>query len=320
MAETITAPILTLTLNPTIDLSSHADVVRPTHKIRTSDESFEPGGGGINVARVVAELGGAAELVYFAGGVTGAFLDELLGTIGLSGHRIPIAGQTRIAHTVHEHQTGLEYRFVPEGPAVSEAELDACVALVEAFRGRYIVASGSLPRGAPADIFARLAHIARRNGVRFVLDSSGACLKTTLETAEVHLVKPSVGELEKFVGRPLEEEEVREAALDLVRRGAAEMVAVTMGARGALLAHRGGVVRLPTPKVAVRSAVGAGDSFVGGMTWALAEGWPVEDAFRLGIAAGAAAVMTTGLRLCQRADVIRLYGAIERAPERGEAR
>lgn len=310
------AQILTLTLNPTIDLSSDAEVIRPTRKIRTSNESFEPGGGGVNVARVVKELGGKAEAVYFAGGVTGDFLTELLQTIGLSVSKIPIAGQTRIAHTVHEHQTGLEYRFVPEGPAVTEEELDQCVHLVERFRGRYVVASGSLPRGAPSDIFARLAKVAAENGTRFILDSSGACLKTTLEQSRVFLVKPSIGELESLVGRTLEEEQVRDAALDLVRRGTAEMVAVTMGARGALLAKADGVLRLPAPKVEVRSAVGAGDSFVGGMTWALSEGWSDEEAFRLGVAAGAAAVMTSGLTLCRKEDVMRLHGAIEPVPDR----
>ncbi len=109
-------PIVTLTLNPCIDGASETDVVRPTHKIRTSNERYYAGGGGINVARVIAELGGPVLPVYLNGGAIGPLLDRLLGDAGLAVRPVPIANSIRISHAVYERSTGLEYRFVAEGP------------------------------------------------------------------------------------------------------------------------------------------------------------------------------------------------------------
>ncbi len=113
-------PIVTLTLNPAIDAACQADEVRPIRKIRTSNERYEPGGGGINVARVIKELGGEALAVYCAGGLIGQALGEMVAAAGLDRRAIQIAGLTRVSHTVFERSTGKEYRFVPEGPALSE--------------------------------------------------------------------------------------------------------------------------------------------------------------------------------------------------------
>jgi 6-phosphofructokinase 2 len=132
-------------------------------------------------------------------------------------------------------------------------------------------------------------------------------LQATLEKSRVFLVKPSLGELEKLVGRKLDENGARQAAADIVARGAAEIVAVTMGADGALLATSSGVLRVPAIPVRVRSAVGAGDSFLGAMVWALSQGKAPEEAFRFGIAAGAAKVMTPGTKPCKRSDVLDLF-------------
>lgn len=301
------AAILTITLNPTIDIASEADLVRPTRKVRTVDERYDPGGGGINVARVVAELGDETEALFLAGGATGALLDDLLERARIPHRSFPIAGPTRISFTVHERQTGLEYRFVASGPMVSPAELEPCFSFLRAADSPWVVASGSLPRGAPSDTLARMADIAAARGARFVLDSSGEGLALALRNSRVFLVKPSRGELEQFVGHQLDETGIREAAVELVRRGAAELVAVTLGAEGALLVSAEGVVRMPALHVPVRSAVGAGDSFLGAMTFALVKGWAPDEALRLGVAAGAAAVLTPGTTLCRREDVLRLY-------------
>ena len=301
------ARIVTLSLNPTIDVSSEADLVRPTHKIRTTNEAYEPGGGGVNVARVVAKLGGDVEVLCVAGGVTGSFLDELLGGIALRRRLIPIAGNTRIALTVFERKTGHEFRFLPNGPYLSEREIAACLDAVRETEADYFVASGSIPLGAPPDVLAQVGRIVTERGARFVLDSSGVGLSGTLERIPVHLVKPSIGELEALVGRRLDAPAAEAAAMDLVERGRAEIVAVTMGAAGAIVATRDGLLRLKSPKVEHRSAVGAGDSFVAAMVVALSEGRSIEEAATFGIAAGAAAVMTPGTQLCTRDDIFRLY-------------
>lgn len=304
------AVILTVTLNPTIDIASEADLVRPTHKVRTFDERYDPGGGGINVARVTMALGGRAEALFLAGGVTGALLRDLLDRAGIPNRSFPIAEPTRISFTVHERQSGCEYRFVASGPMVGAAEIEPCLALLRGADSPWVVASGSLPRGAPPDILARMADIAAARGVRFVLDSSGEGLALALTRSRVFLVKPSRGELEQFVGKALDERGIRETAAALVHQGKAELVAVTLGAEGALLASAEGIVRMPALHVPVRSAVGAGDCFLGAMTYALSEGKPPEEALRFGVAAGAAAVLTPGTALCRQEDVLRLYAEV----------
>ena len=110
--------IATLTLNPTIDVAYEVERVFPVEKIRTRTENYDPGGGGINVARVFARLGGAARCYYLSGGATGPALDGLLDKHGLVRERIAIAGDTRVATTIVEHQCGKEYRFVPPGDCV----------------------------------------------------------------------------------------------------------------------------------------------------------------------------------------------------------
>ena len=301
------AAILTVTLNPTVDMSSEADLVRPTHKVRTFNERYDAGGGGINVARVVTTLGGEAEALFLAGGVTGALLDDLLARDRIRRRKFPINAPTRISFAVYERETSQEYRFVPSGPMVEPQELEGCLEFLRADRSPYVVASGSLPRGVPADSLAEMADIAAARGARFVLDSSGDGLRVTLDRSRVFLVKPSRGELEYLVGHELDEQGIREAAADLVRRGKATFVAVTMGAEGALLASAEHLIRVPALHVPVRSAVGAGDSFLAAMTFALSEGRRPEDALRFGLAAGAAAVLTPGTQLCRREDVLRLY-------------
>lgn len=299
--------IMALALNPAIDVSSEADSVQTTRKVRTFNETYDPGGGGVNVARAVTELGGNVELLYLAGGVTGAFLDELLQRAGVHRRRIPISGDTRISFTVHERTTGLEYRFVAGGPTMRPEELDACLAAVQASEFDYFVASGSLPSGAPHDFLARVASIVAAKGARLILDSSGPGLSTTLARSSVFLVKPNLDELEELVGHKLDEAGARAAAVDLVKRGAADMVAVTLGPAGALLATRDRVWRRPALDVDVRSAVGAGDSFLAGMTMALAEGRDPEDALLFALAAGAAALLRPGTKLCNRESVLSLY-------------
>ncbi len=141
--------IVTITLNPAVDLACEADAVIHTRKVRTSTEQFDPGGGGINVARVVRDLGGEALAVVLIGGGTGRFLQELLTDARVECLTIPVSGRTRISVAVHERSTGLEYRFVPEGPPMSASEWDAVLDALAGVEGAWVVASGSLPRGAP---------------------------------------------------------------------------------------------------------------------------------------------------------------------------
>jgi 6-phosphofructokinase 2 len=301
------ASILTITLNPAVDLFTEADIVRPIFKMRTSDFRCDPGGGGINVARVIIEIGGEAEAVFLGGGATGVWLDALLGHEGTHRRMLPIAGETRVAYSVRERASGFDYRFVPPGPPVSAAEIGSCIEFVRNCSNQYVVASGSLPVHAPADSYAEMARIVREHGGRFVLDSSGEGLRATLQQSRVFLVKPSIGELSEYAGQDLDEKAAREVAESLVKNGAAEIVAVTMGAQGALLMTADGAIRMPAPHVKARSTIGAGDAFLGAMVWALSKDWALKGAFSLGIAAGAAAVLAPGTQLCRHEDIRSLY-------------
>lgn len=304
--------IVTLTLNPSIDGSAEADMVRPVHKIRTSDERYDPGGGGINVARVIRELGGPVLAMYLAGGATGGVLDDLLDTALIAHRRVPIADHTRISHAVFERSSGEEYRFVPAGPLVMEWEWRAILEALEDIDCEYLVASGSLPRAVPDDFYETVAALAHRKGIRLVLDTSGSALRAGLVRG-VHLVKPSLGELEALVGRRLADGAAQEAAArELIDAGSAKMVALTLGRDGALLVTAQAALRQPALDVVAKSAVGAGDSFVAAMTLALAQGRDEQDAFAYGMAAGAAAVLSPGTGLCRREDVERLYGELSR--------
>jgi 6-phosphofructokinase 2 len=300
--------IVTLTLNPAVDTAFEAERVVPRHKIRTFNETHDPGGGGVNVARVLAELGAETCAIVLAGGVTGAFLVELLDGYAVPCRAVPIAGTTRISTTVHDRSSGEEYRFVPEGPEVSEAELAAALGALDDEPGDWVVLSGSLPRGLPADTYARIVAREAGRGRQVVLDSSGESLRAALGHG-LALIKPSERELAELVG-PLPPEQ---AARDLVRSGAAERVAVSLGAAGGLIATESGLARRPAIPVEVRGAVGAGDSFLAAMTLALATGSDAEDALLWGLAAGAAAVSRGGTAHPRREDVAALYEAARAA-------
>jgi 6-phosphofructokinase 2 len=298
-----------LTLNAALDVSCEADRVRPTDKIRTHGDRVDPGGGGINVSRVLQRLGAPTHAIVLAGGETGRALDGFLALAELDRTCIRTGGETRVSLTVFERSSGQEYRFVPEGPVVAQAELDACARAVEdqTGEGDYLVASGSLPRGAPDDFYARLCASANARGSRFVLDSSGPELKATLARGGAFLVKPSRAELEEVVGRTLPElGDVAAAARSLRGSGGATLIAVTMGPDGALLADADGERFLPAVPVAAVSAVGAGDSFLAAMVKGLASGLSTDRSFRLAVAAGAAAVICPGTGLSGAEDVDRL--------------
>lgn len=296
--------IVTLTLNPTVDLASDAEAVRPVHKVRTRNETFDPGGGGVNVSRVLRELGADTLAVVAAGGISGRLLEELLEEGGLPHVSVPIAGRTRVSYTVHDLGAKREFRFVPEGPVLEEREWKEALRALDASEGGWIVASGSLPRGAPEDFYARAAADAARRGRRFVLDTSGAPLRAALGRGALALIKPSWGEFREMVGEPLDTpESVQAAALRVVRDGSAELVAVTLGGEGAILAEPSGALYLPALDVPALGAVGAGDSFLAAMVFALSRGEAPREAFALGMAAGAAAVMRPGTAHPRAADV-----------------
>ncbi|MBW8784490.1 MAG: hexose kinase [Novosphingobium sp.] len=299
--------IATLTLNPAIDACYTVDALRPTVKLHGAKGRFEPGGGGINVTRVLARLGVTARAYYCSGGPSGIALDAMLDQHLLVRHALKVGAATRMSVSVVEAASGLQYRIVPEGEALAEQEWRDCLALVARDPSALVVASGSLPPGVPIDFYARLARLTSQRKRRLVLDTSGPALASALSAGGIFLVKPSREELQQALGgKALADHELASAAAAIVAQGKAEIVAVTLGKDGAVLATRDGVTRLPALDVPAQGSVGAGDSFLAAMVHAIACERSLGEAFRAGIAAGAAAVLTAGTSLCQREDLARL--------------
>lgn len=308
-AESVTPPsIVTLTMNPALDITADADVVRATEKIRCGAVRYDPGGGGVNVARVATELGARVSAVLPVGGSTGATLAGLLDDAHVRFQAVAIGGATRESFTVNERSTGRQFRFVLPGPNLTDAEQQACLDRVRtaATGARFVVASGSLPPGAAPDLYQRVADIARAAHAQLILDASGCGLSGISSGA--FIVKPSLRELAELTGRPLQTRADQvDAARRLIDRGIAEAVVLSLGSGGALLVT---AVRdrhfAPVPVVG-GSGVGAGDAMVAAIAVALCRGWAVDDAVRYGVAAGAAMLMTPGTATCRAADVERFF-------------
>lgn len=300
--------ILTVTMNPCVDVSTATAKVEPEHKLRCEAPLREPGGGGINVARVVRRLGAACAALFPVGGASGAQLLRLLAAEQVEAIPVPIAGETRESLHVRDRSVAKDYRFVMPGPELAAHEWQACLQKLtdQVVVPRYLVLSGSLPPGVPVDFYARVVRLMGERGSRLVLDASGPALAAALQ-AGVYLVKPSLRELRELTGQALEREaQWCAAAQQLVDSGRAEVVVLSLGRQGALMVSRQETVFSPALPVPVSTTVGAGDSFVGGMIHALALGASMRDAFGRGGAAAAAALLGTGTGLCQVADVERL--------------
>ncbi len=302
--------IATLTLNPAMDLAVRTPRVVATDKLRCSAPRHDPGGGGINVARVVSTLGGDALAVYPAGGPFGEMLRRALDAIGLAHLPVAISGDTRESFTVDEQASGLQYRFVLPGPRLSEQERLGCLAALRGLHPApaYLVVSGSFTPGIEPSFFDELLALAGQVGARLVVDLSGEPLAYAARRGGAYLIKPSLNELASLIGRMPESEREQEGALrELTAAGAAEVIVLSLGAAGALYASGDRLERIAAPSVPMVSAVGAGDSMLGAVVLALAQGRELGDAVRYGVAAGAATVMRPGTQLCLREDVERLF-------------
>lgn len=306
--------VITLTPNPALDLSTSVERLIPTHKLRCGPALRHPGGGGINVARVLHRLGMPVQAWYLAGGPTGETVQQLLAAEGVPTLALPIAGATRENFAVIETSTGREYRFVLPGPEVQEREWQDGLARLNApaVAPRWLVLSGGLAPGMPEDFYARLAQALRPRGTRIALDSTGAALAAALR-AGVDVVKPSLSELRSLTDQPLATLAERSAAAHaLVREGRAGWVALSLGEQGAVLAHAQGLWHAPAlPVPATLGTTGAGDSFLAGLLWAIERGDAPPEALRWAMAAGAAALLGAGTALARREDVERLAPQVQ---------
>ena len=305
--------IVTLTINPSIDIFVNVGHVEPTRKMRCSAPKRDPGGGGINVARVAHRLGGDVAAIYPTGGAIGKLLQRLVEREGITSLVTPSHVETRENFTAFEEDSGEQFRFVLPGSRLHDTEWQACLDKLATVtpRPKYVVASGSEPPGVPVDFFARVVKQAKAMGARTVVDTTREALAAVLKEG-VTMIKPNLAELSEFVGVALDNDKDRvDACRKLTAGGHAEIVALTLGDQGALLVTENKVWRAQPMKIEVASTVGAGDSFLGGMVAALAAGKPLEEAFRVAVAASTAAVMSPGTELSHEADVKRLLPQVQ---------
>ena len=330
--------IITVTFNPSLDEWVYLPQLRLGELNRATQFARYPGGKGINVSRVVHELGGKTLAVALAGDSDGTILSHLLTHHRLPHRFIEVAGSTRNNYHIHTNVPNALTQINCPGPRVSAQSLGDVERLLSQSRRRTscVVLSGSLPPGLPTRTYQRLIARLNRLGVPTVLDTSGPALRQGL-TAHPWLTKPNRAEAEALLGKRLRRlSDVANAAKQLVApppvsspkatlgkaddgpsgqatggggvgRGP-QLAIVSLGPDGAVLAAQAHdeVLWGKPPRVPVESAVGAGDSLIAGFVVGWLRTHSLHEALRLGIACGAACAMTPGTELCHRADVERL--------------
>ena len=307
------ARILTVTLNPALDLATETAEVVPELKLRCAPPLVDPGGGGINVSRAIARMDGLSTAVVALGGPAGARVEALMAGARLPIVRVDAPGDTRESLSVTDRSTGQQYRFVLPGPVWDDDDVAAaCRAIVaEVPQDGIVVMSGSNPPGVPDDLAVTLARQLQDRGASLVVDTSGALLACVVRAAVgVSVLRMNDAEAEGLAGRPLPERADTSAfAAGLVHAGVARAVIVARGRDGNIIATADGCWHAVAHDVPIVSKVGAGDSFVAGFTLGRARGWDAGTSLGLGAAAASAAVMTPATELCRPEDVARLFDA-----------
>ncbi|MGV8987954.1 MAG: 1-phosphofructokinase family hexose kinase [Cypionkella sp.] len=302
-------PIVTLTLNPALDMSSEVPALIPDQKLRCTEPQLDPGGGGLNVSRAIFALGGESLALVAIGGLTGDRLAGLIRAEGVPFLALTAPGETRQSLTVTEASTGRQYRFMLPGPVWSEADQERVFTLLRASArpGAFGVISGSQPPGVPLDFPARLARA--MPGLNVVLDTSGPALIEAVSNPipGLAILRMDGDEAEMISDVQLAtRSDSADFAASLVEKGVAQCVIVARGAEGSVLVDKDHRIFAKAAKVKVKSTVGAGDSFVAGLVLCLARGETPEAALAMGTAAASAAVTTDATQLCRQEEVMRL--------------
>lgn len=305
--------IVTITLNPCIDKTFAVERVIPERKLIGSNVTEYAGGGGINVARVTHRLGMSARAYWSCGGDIGRRLGRLIDAEAIPQEPISVQEEVRENFIIRDDSTGEQYRFGMPGPTLADADRAYWLQQLRELPAgtRFVVFSGSLPGGTSIDWYEQALRAVPESAL-LIVDTKREALKRALQVG-VYLIKPNMHELEEFVGRSISDDAALERACrEIIARGGAEVVVVSLGRGGALLVTDTMIERFSAPSVRLRSKVGAGDSMVGGLVTALAQERSLDDAVRLGVAAGTAAVMTEGTELCRKEDVERLYPSVRK--------
>jgi 1-phosphofructokinase family hexose kinase len=308
--------ILTVTPNAAVDKTFRVEGFSLDRVHRPSDAHTLAGGKGINVARVYQTLGGQAVNTGFLGGVQGQIVARALATENLVNQFVPCEGETRLCIAVIDPTTSTQTEINELGPLISKRSVSLLVRRIHSLLSQqafdFVVMSGSLPPGAPDSLFAEITGLAAAAGVRTVLDTSGAALREGL-AAKPWMVKPNRVELDSATDMPPGSVDERLDQGRRLHRGGISVVALTLGAEGALLVTDQGCLTAEPPPIDFASAVASGDSFLAAFLWAWSYGDRPNDAgyaLRLATGAGAANAAVVGAGLCTRESILALAGQV----------
>lgn len=309
--------IVTLTPNPAVDQTLWVPRLRLGDVNRVPLAHLDPAGKGINVARMAQRLGGATVAFGFLAGEAGLLVEKALNEEGIPHSFARVPGQTRINLTLVEEARATSF-FGP-GPEVTSADCDVLERAISPWLqpGSILVLAGSLPPGAPRDMYARFIHLARGRGARVILDSGGEAFRLGV-AQKPDVIKPNQSEAEQLLGRVLPDDAaILEGARELAAKGIG-CVIVSLGDRGAYFVEGVRAWRVRSPHVPRRSSIGSGDSMVAGIAVALDRNEPAMAGVRLGTAAGAATAASSGTSLGSAVVVAELLPMVE-VEELGDA-
>ena len=299
--------IITVTLNPAVDQNLELERLIPGDTNRVLDSRIDPGGKGINVSRVLRELGRESLAAGLAPGSLGRFIEHSLLEQGILCDFVHTRGQTRTNLTVVDesaHETTvLSYR----GPEVDPRHIQTLEGRLRRFisAGDWLVVAGSIPPPIEPEVYARLIQLGRQLGAHTVLDADAEALAAGL-SGQPDLVKSNHHEAERLLSTSLKDDTKLLEAAEAMRNAGAATAIITAGSRGAVAVGEEGAWWSWPPQTEVVSAVGAGDALLAGLLMKLEEGAGMEEALRWGTAAGAAACLTQGTQLCRRDDFTQL--------------
>lgn len=303
--------IYTVTLNPALDRTVAVKQLLEDDTNRILSEHYYAGGKGIDVSRVIRELGGQSIALGLVGGYDGLHLEGLLINAGVMTDFTKISGETRTNIIIKEQATGRQLAISATGPDVSATEIGQFYQhVLQAQSMDYLVLSGSLPRGVTHNLYGQLILAGRKKGSFVVLDTDGTALKESVNYQPT-CIKPNTHELSRLVGRELMAEGEIIRACEEVHQKGISYVLVSRGKEGLILSTGEQRIKAVAPHVKVDSTVGAGDSAVAGFVMAHSQGKDLIECVRLACAAGTATAQTPGTELCHRVEVERILPLVK---------
>jgi 1-phosphofructokinase family hexose kinase len=304
--------IYTLTLNPAVDRELTVPAMEFDSVLRATEARVDFGGKGFNVSRLLRGMEASSTAVGFLGGRAGVLLEDGLLSLGIGTDFVWVPGETRtnvsIVTQSHDHYL----KANEKGPLVDDAKQQELLGKIDSLAkpGDWWVLAGSLPPGVIDDFYARVVHVLNRHEAYAILDTSGESLRMGC-AEKPYLVKPNAEEAHTLTGLPMDTHSEIAAGAAEIRRLGAQNVVVSMGKAGALLHTSEGTWLTHTPKIKEKNPIGAGDSMVGGLVWALTQGIALKEALGWGVASGAATASLPGTEVGSRPLIEELFSQVE---------